>query len=466
MADQPSSSESGFAGRTVLVCGARFAGLAATRALVGRGARVVLSDRVEPAATLPAGVDLVPELSEIPAGIDLVVTSPGWRPSHPVFASAAEQGLDVIGEVELAWRLRGPDAPPWLAVTGTNGKTTTVRMLESILLRAGRSAIAVGNVGVSIIDAVLAGNAYDVLAVELSSFQLYWSSSVRPLAGAILNLAPDHLDWHESMADYGAAKARIWAAEVAIANHDDESVMALFERAPASARLVEFTLAAPAAGQFGVLDGVLVRSNSDGRTHPLLPAGEVRPGGSHNVANALAASALADAYGIGPEAIAAGLRAFVPDPHRNQFVASVAGVDYVDDSKATNPHAAAASLSAYPRIVWIAGGQLKGAPIEDLVEQIAPRLSGVVLLGADREQISAALSRHAPDVPVIEVTLTDDRAMSEVVRTAAVLARAGDTVVLAPAAASYDMFAGYAQRGLAFVAAVNELTGSGESGRR
>jgi UDP-N-acetylmuramoylalanine--D-glutamate ligase len=455
-----------FTGQTVLVCGARFAGLAATRALVGRGARVVLTDRVEPAAPLPVGVDLVPELDDVPAGIDLVVTSPGWRPSHPVFASAAAHGLEVIGEVELAWRLRGADAPPWLAVTGTNGKTTTVRMLESILQAAGRSAIAVGNVGVSIIDAVLAGDAYDVLAVELSSFQLYWSSTVRPLAGAILNLAPDHLDWHESMADYSAAKARIWSADVAIANHDERPVMALFQSAPPNGRRVEFTLAEPSDGEFGVADDWLVRAGSDGQRVQLLPAAEIRPSGSHNVANALAASALADAFGIAPDAIAAGLRAFVPDPHRNQFVASVAGVDYVDDSKATNPHAAAASLSAYSPIVWIAGGQLKGAPIEELVAQIASRLVGVVLLGADREQISAALSRHAPDVPVIEVTLTDDRAMSEVVRTAAVLARAGDTVVLAPAAASYDMFAGYAQRGRAFVDAVSELSGSGESSRR
>ncbi len=147
----------------------------------------------------------------------------------------------------------------------------------------------------------------------------------------------------------------------------------------------------------------------------------------------------------------------MPDPHRNQLLATVAGVAYVDDSKATNPHAAQASLTAYPSVVWIAGGQLKDAPVDDLVAEIAPRLVAAVLLGTDRDQIKVALGRHAPDVPVIEVTLTDDRAMSEVVRTAAVFARPGDTVLLAPAAASYDMFSGYAARGEAFAATVAEL---------
>jgi UDP-N-acetylmuramoylalanine--D-glutamate ligase len=250
-------------------------------------------------------------------------------------------------------------------------------------------------------------------------------------------------------------KARIWQSDVAIANRDDPAVMALFADAPRSARRIEFTLAEP-DGQLGLLNGQLVdRAFAAGDV--LLPAAEVRPAGSHNIANALAAAALARAYGVEPEAVAAGLRAFVPDPHRNQFVARVGEVDYVDDSKATNPHAAQASLTAYPRIVWIAGGQLKGAPVDELVAEVAARLAGAVLLGVDREQLRAALRRHAPDVPVIEVALTDDGAMSEVVRTAAVLARPGDTVLLAPAAASYDMYSGYAARGEAFVAAIDEV---------
>jgi UDP-N-acetylmuramoylalanine--D-glutamate ligase len=375
-------------------------------------------------------------------------------PTHPVPVAAQAAGVEVIGEVELAWRLRGTSAAPWLAVTGTNGKTTTVRMLEAILRAAGLRATAVGNVGTSIINAVTAGERYDVLAVELSSFQLHWSSTLEPAAGALLNVAPDHLDWHGSMDAYTLAKTRIWHSPVAIGNVDDQIVARLLPEAPSSRR-VGVTLDAPQSGQLGVADGVLVdRAFGD---EALISAGEVNPFGPHNVANALAAAALARAHGVDAGAVRAGLAAFVADPHRNKVVAERAGIRYVDDSKATNPHAALASLRAYERVVWIAGGQLKDAPVDALVATVAPRLRGVVLLGADRARIRAALARHAPEVPVIDVARTDDKAMTEVVSAAVGLARTGDTVLLAPAAASYDMFSGYAARGAAFAAAIDAL---------
>jgi UDP-N-acetylmuramoylalanine--D-glutamate ligase len=310
-------------------------------------------------------------------------------------------------------------------------------------------------VGVPIIDAVTAENPYDVLAVEVSSYQLHWSSTLHFEAGALLNLAPDHLDWHGSMSAYAESKARIWDADVAIANLDDPQVAAMSKSAPA-ARRVGFVARSPDVGQLGVDGGELVDAAFGARTS-LLPADEVRPAGPHNVANALAASALARAHGATADAVASGLRAFVPDPHRNQVVEIRGGVQWVDDSKATNPHAAHASLRAYDRIVWIAGGQLKGAPVAELVAAVSDRLVGVVLLGADRAQIADALRRHAPDLPVIDVSNTDDGAMTEVVRAAAGLARPGDTVLLAPAAASYDMFTGYAARGDAFAAAIGRL---------
>jgi UDP-N-acetylmuramoylalanine--D-glutamate ligase len=191
----------------------------------------------------------------------------------------------------------------------------------------------------------------------------------------------------------------------------------------------------------------------------LAPADEVRPAGPHNVANALAAAALARAHGVDPAAIRAGLAAFVPDRHRNEPVAEIAGVAYVDDSKATNPHAAAASLGSYDPVVWIAGGLLKGAPVDELVAAVADRLAGAVLLGADQAVIAAAIARHTPNLPVVAVSRTDDGAMSEVVRAATGLARAGDTVLLAPAAASMDMFRDYGARGDAFAAAVRALAG-------
>jgi UDP-N-acetylmuramoylalanine--D-glutamate ligase len=444
------------AGRTVLVAGARFAGQAATRALLVQGARVLLFDRARPAGVddlVAAGAEFVGAITEVPADVSLVVTSPGLPPEHPLLTQAGERGVEVLGEVEFAWRLRGPTAAPWLLVTGTNGKTTTVRMLEAILQADGRRAVAVGNVGVSVIDAVLAGTAYDVLAVEVSSYQLYWSSTIAPLAGALLNLAPDHLDWHGSMAAYIDAKARVWAGAIAIGNLDDPLVSGLL--AHTDARAVGFTLGPPADAQLGVdTDRLVDRAFRGG---DLVDVSAIHPAGRHNRANALAASALALAYGVEPAAVAAGLSSFVPDPHRNELVHRLADVAFVDDSKATNPHAALASLSAYDPVVWIAGGQLKDAPVEELVIEVAPRLRGVVLLGTDRAQIAAALQRHAPDVPVIDVPSTDDGAMTEVVRAAAGLARAGDTVLLAPAAASYDMFTGYAARGDAFAAAARAL---------
>jgi UDP-N-acetylmuramoylalanine--D-glutamate ligase len=404
-----------------------------------------------------AGADWLGAVAAVPPEVDLVVASPGLKPADPLLADAGARGIEVWGEAELAWRLRPATAAPWLAITGTNGKTTTVHMLESILRAAGRRAIAVGNVGVPMIDAVLAEPPYEVLAVELSSQQLHSAPSLAPAAGALLNLAEDHLDWHGSFAAYAAAKAQVWAGDIAVGNLDDPHVAGLL--AEVSGRsVVGFTLGEPAAGELGVLDGRLVSRALGDDGVVLASVAEVRPAGAHNVANALAAAALALAVRVPPGAIAEGLRTFAPDPHRNQFVLEHDGVAWVDDSKATNPHAALASLRAYDPIVWVAGGQLKGVDPDDLVAEVAPRLRGAVLLGADRAVLAAALKRHAPQIPVIQVDSTDDRAMPEVVRVAATIARPGDTVLLAPAAASYDMFAGYGARGDAFAAAARALT--------
>lgn len=451
-----------FAGRTVLVCGVAFAGEAAARALLARGASVLMTDRRVTDAVGPleaAGAKFLGDIDVLPDGVDLVWVTPGIAPSHPLPLAALAAGIEVIGEIELAWRLRDPHAAPWLAVTGTNGKTTTVRMLESMLQAAGLRAAAVGNVGVSVIDAVTASGQHDVLAVEMSSYQLHWSSTIEPAAGALLNLAPDHLDWHGSMALYALTKTKVWQSPVAIGNLDDEHVARLLDGAESRAqgRKVGFTLSAPRPGQLGVLDGTLVDHAFSHDPVELIPAAQITPPGPHNVANALAAAALARAHGVDAAAVRDGLRAFEPDPHRNQLVAERAAVRYVDDSKATNPHAALASLLSYDPVVWIAGGQLKNAPVDDLVVAAASRLRAVVLLGADRAVIRAALARHAPEIPVIEVARTDDGAMTEVVATAAGLARPGDTVLLAPAAASYDMFTGYPARGAAFTEAIDEL---------
>ncbi len=454
-------------GLEICVAGAGVSGRAAARVLASRGARVTLVDaRADDALREEvAGLDVTARLGDgdtLPPGTDLVVTSPGWRPTAPLLAAAADAGIEIIGEVELAWRLRGPDAAPWLAITGTDGKTTVVRMLDRMLAADGKRSIAVGNVGTPIVEIVAGSDtAYDVLAVELSSFQLHWSSSVRPLAATVLNLAPDHIDWHGSLEAYAADKAKIFApGTIAVVNADDEWSTRLGEKAE---RSVGFTLGAPRAGELGVVEDILVDRafTADPRNEAaeLAALSDVHPYAPHNVANALAAAALARAYGVHPDAVRDGLRDFVPDPHRIEHIATIGDVTYINDSKATNPHAAAASLAAYRSIVWIAGGLLKGADVEELVLSCAERLRGVVLMGQDRGRIAEALARHAPNVPVVDVAATDTGAMDQVVTAATALARPGDTVLLAPVGASFDMFANYPARGDAFAASVRRRTG-------
>ncbi|GAB3113971.1 UDP-N-acetylmuramoyl-L-alanine--D-glutamate ligase [Streptomyces calidiresistens] len=473
-------------GRRVTVAGLGVTGESAARVLAGLGARVVVVDGGDGerqrarAAALRAAVpdgDLTVRLGDgatLPGGTELVVTSPGWPPSAPLFAAAAEAGVPVIGDIELARRLRRPAAdgtPPaeWLAITGTNGKTTTVRMLAAMLEAAGLRTAAVGNVGTPLLDVVRSAEPYDVLALELSSYQLHWSPNIAAHSAAILNIAPDHLDWHGGPEAYAAAKARIHegnrVACVYNADTPDGEIPVRQAEVEEGCRAIGFTLGVPAPSQLGVVDDLLVdRAFGPDRrrtARELAAVSDVRPAAPHNVANALAAAALALAYGVEPRAVRDGLRAFRPDAHRISTVTRRAGVEWVDDSKATNPHAAAASLAAYDPIVWIAGGLAKGATFDDLVRDAAPRLRAVILLGAERALIADALRRHAPDVPVVDLERTDTGAMARAVREADRLARPGDTVLLAPACASMDMFTHYMERGDAFAEAVRALPAGG-----
>ncbi|MFE5733658.1 UDP-N-acetylmuramoyl-L-alanine--D-glutamate ligase [Streptomyces sp. NPDC056528] len=466
-------------GKRVTVAGLGVSGIPAARVLHGLGARVtVVNDgddersRAQAAALEAEGVTVrLGDGDTLPTGTELIVTAPGWRPDKPLFAAAAEAGVEVWGDVELAWRLRGPGAAPWLAVTGTNGKTTTVRMLASILEAAGLRTAAVGNIGVSLLDAVLGDREYDVLAVELSSYQLHWAPSVRVHSAAVLNLAPDHLDWHGSMEAYAADKGRIYEGNrvACVYNAADGATEELVREADVEegCRAIGFTLGTPGPSELGVVEGLLVDrafvENRRENAQELAEVADVRPPAPHNIANALAAAALARAFGVDAKAVRDGLRAFRPDPHRIEPVEEVGGVTYVDDSKATNTHAAEASLAAYDPIVWIAGGLAKGATFDELVQKSAKRLRGAVLIGADRALIREALARHAPEVPVVDLDRTDTGAMSEAVREAARLARPGDTVLLAPACASMDMFTDYNKRGEAFADAVRALAAAGDA---
>jgi UDP-N-acetylmuramoylalanine--D-glutamate ligase len=456
---------SALAGRRVLVAGVALSGAAVARAAARLGAEVTAVDARSDPATRAAADELAasgvrvrlgtdgPDVLD--AGTDLVVTSPGFRPGHPLLAAAAGRGVEVIGDVELAWRLRGAGAAPWVGITGTNGKTTTTRMVTAIAVAAGLRAVAAGNVGLPAIDVVTGPDRYDLVVVELSSFQLHWSRSIACAAGAVLNLAEDHLDWHGGFAAYVADKLRIWSgAEVAVGLRDDPLVAG---HLPAAAgRQVPVTVGPPAAGEVGVADGLLVDRAFAG-AEPLAVAAEVRPAGSHHLANAVAAAALARSRGVPAAAVAAGLASLPSEPHRGAVVGRAGGVAYLDDSKATNPHAALASLSAHRRVVWIVGGLLKGADLGPAVAGARHRLAGAVVVGVERRPVLDALARHAPDLPVCEVRRTDTGAMREAVRAAARLARPGDVVLLAPAAASMDIYRNYAERGDVFTAAVVEL---------
>ncbi|PKH44046.1 UDP-N-acetylmuramoylalanine--D-glutamate ligase [Nocardioides alpinus] len=473
---------SDWSGVRVVVAGFGISGYAAADNLLFLGAQVtaldeatseVKAEQAELLETLGATVRLEPGATAVlPDDVDLVVTSPGWKPTSPLLAQASARGIPVWGEVELAWRLRDPERPaPWLAVTGTNGKTTTVQMLQSILLAAGLRAAAVGNVGLPIVEAVMDPEPYDVLAVELSSFQLHYTHSMSAESAVVLNVAEDHLDWYDDepggptgIEAYAADKARIYerVQRACVYNHEDPATEAMVAGADVveGARAVGFTLGMPGSSSVGVVEDLLVdrafieeRASSAAELCTLDDLASTAP---HFVANALAAAALARAHGVSQQAVRDGLRAFRPDGHRIAHVAEVDGVTWIDDSKATNPHAAQSSLRAYESVVWVAGGLAKGARFDDLVVAVRDRLRGVVLLGRDRQVIADALSRHAPDVPVIDVGADETgHPMERVVDAAAGLARSGDTVLLAPGCASMDMFSNYGARGDAFATAVH-----------
>jgi UDP-N-acetylmuramoylalanine--D-glutamate ligase len=473
----------------VVVAGLGTSGFAAADGLMDLGAHVLVLDDADTAgnrekATVLEMLDVEVRLgpgatTQLPDDVDLVVTSPGWRPSAPLLAQAALRGIPVWGEVELAWRMSLPDRQvPWLAVTGTNGKTTTVGMLESMLTAAGLKTSAVGNVGRPIVEAVLDEVSYDVLAVELSSFQLHWTNSLSLHSAAVLNVAPDHLEWYadaagwppeaaDPMAAYAADKARIYTGvqRACVYNVQDAATERMVEEAEVveGARAIGFTLGIPGPSMLGVVDDLLVdRAFIEQRRDSaieLAKVSDVMPFAPHNVANALAAAALARSFGVPPTAVAQGLQRLRIGDHRIQTIAEAGGVRYIDDSKATNPHAAQASLSAFDHVVWVAGGQAKGTKFDDLVARVAPQLRAAVVIGVDREVIADALARHAPEVPVNVIDSMDHGAMQQAVKWAATQAQPGDVVLLAPGCASKDMYTDYAARGDAFAAAAKALTG-------
>ena len=464
------SSASEWSGLRATVAGIGIAGFAAADALLDLGAQVTVidsgdGDKQRERATILEilGADVrLGSADSCADDTDVYVVSPGIPPHASIIRLAIERGIPRWGELELAWRIRPPEgAAPWLCITGTNGKTTSTLMLDAILRAGGFESTAAGNVGASLVDAVRRPE-LQVIATEVSATQMPYVTSVSPLSAACLNLAPDHLDFFGTMEEYAYNKALVYrhSQVAAVYNVDDPVTEQMVRDADVieGCRAVGFTLGIPGLSMLGLVDDILVDrafiAERASAAQELCTVADVPNSSPANVANALAAAALARSFGVTPGAVREGLRSFTPAPHRIAVVAEVDGVRYVDDSKATNTHAASTSLRAYDPVVWIAGGQAKGQSFDELVQMVASRLRGVVLLGVDRGVIRAALEAHAPGVPIVEVTDSSAEAMPEVVAAAAALAQAGDTVLLAPGCASWDMFRDYGHRGDAFADAV------------
>jgi len=434
-----------FDGEHVVVVGAGVAGSAAARVLVAEGATVRVSDsgRATPGASdlRAEGIEVL-EGGHAPDHLDgatMVMTSPGVPPHADILRWANDRMLPVWGELELGARLA---RVPYLAVTGTNGKTTTTGMLAACLRSAGLDAVACGNIGRPFPSA--AREPHDALVVEVSSFQLATQTSFHPRVSVLLNLAPDHLDWHGSFDAYAAAKARVFAlqgaADVHVGNLDDEASAAISRTAPCEVRW--FTLGEPSEGGAGISDGRLTAGWSGADLGALsFDSPPMR-------ADAAAAATAAHAFAIGDHAIAEAIATFAPEPHRGEPVATVEGVRFLDNSKATNPHAAIAAVGDAEGVVLIAGGDAKGVDLTPL-RSVAARLAGVVAIGASAGDVRAVFEGRVP--------VREAGSIEEAARLAFRMASGTGTVLLAPACASWDMFRDYAERGDRFAAAARAL---------
>jgi len=438
------------AGKKCLVIGAGVTGMACQEALVNFGANSKVFDE-----KVKTGADIV---NEIPDGVELAIVSPGWRDDHMIISKLRSGGVEILSEIDFAWQVKQVLAPSqkWIALTGTNGKTTTIKMVESIFKAANINGVACGNVGETVIASVCAKKPLDYLAIELSSFQIHWSNLPQYESVVVLNIAEDHIDWHGSFEAYAQAKLKLLKhSNKVILNKSDSEL----SRRTSSDLITWFSLDTPNAGELGVVENLLIDrafSASPSQANEIAELVDITPTVPHNVLNALAAAALALSIGIKYKDIKSGLKNFSPDHHRMELVLIKNEINWIDDSKATNPHAAAASLLSNFKVIWIAGGLAKGASMSDLVKKCASRIKSVILIGEDRELIAKAIEEYSPKIEVVRVNQLSDAKtlMKDVVSAAIKLAQPGDTVLLAPACASMDQFDSYVQRGQLFAQAV------------
>ena len=441
-----------FAGKRILVLGGGVTGSAVAKFLEELGAQIKIADERP-----------LPDFTNHPINdlqnldYDLVVVSPGWRPDHPLIGALQNANVPFTSEIDLAWQFRNLHNPnqKWLAITGTNGKTTTTELCAAMLNSAGIKAKACGNVGTTVIESVLNQENYQVLVIEISSFQIHWMNQANFESVAILNIADDHTDWHGSFAAYTAAKVKLLdLTESAIINGQDEHLVTQTNNF--KGRRILFTLDTPKPGELGLVEELLVDrafTSDVSQAGALCEITDVQPTVPHAVANTLAAAGLARSIGAGYEEIQRAVKEFTPGRHRLELVLEKDGIRWVNDSKATNPHAAKAALFANPDSIWIAGGLAKGADFAELIESCKSKIKCALLIGTDREAIAKELEKQR-----IEFFKVDgEPIMEKVIQRARELAKPGDTVLLAPAAASMDQFKNYSDRGDQFADAVKRF---------
>lgn len=445
--------------RSIAIIGGGVTGAGINSFLQSHGLTAVIVDEKE------SEISGVRSVTAAPSGVDLAIVSPGWKKSHPVIESLSQSGAEIISEIDFSWRIKNEVAPlqKWIALTGTNGKTTSIQMVDSIFKAAGIHGVSCGNIGDTVISSLLKEKPYDFLAIELSSFQIEWSEEAQFEACAVLNIAEDHIDWHGSFDAYANSKMSLLGfSTIAVLNADDPEIVT--RSTGWNGKKVFYSLETPGAGELGLVENLLVDRafiSPSGEAQVLAELEDIKPTVPHNVSNALAAAGLARAIGISYEHIKNGLSAFVVDHHRIEVVLVKDGITWVNDSKATNPHAAIASILSHEKVVWIAGGLAKGASMDRLVQRAAPRLSAAILIGTDRDLIESALTQFAPHVPVVLIDneKTPDLLMAKIVSSAQKLAQQGEAVLLAPACASMDQFRSYAHRGDLFASTVRSQVG-------
>ncbi|MEY3561645.1 MAG: hypothetical protein RL068_797 [Actinomycetota bacterium] len=468
-----SSWHDDWAGLRVAVLGLGKSGFSVADTLRELGAEVTVfagkapTELVDLLEVIGAGLILGDAVSDLPldSSFDFVVVSPGFEPRHELVLHFKSLKTPILTDIDLAWRLRDKTdkVAKWITITGTNGKTTTTELVTHMLTTAGHRAAACGNIGNPILDCIRDPDGYDFLVVELSSFQLHYSHPISAVASAFLNFAPDHIDWHGGQQNYFEDKSKIFngTQSTIVYNQNDLKTLEAAEAADVveGCRAIAFTTAMPAISMVGYVEEFLVdraflvdRYNSAIEIADESDLANIGVLSDHLKANVAAATALARAVDIDAVDLKNAIASFRLAPHRIQPVAEIDSVRYIDDSKATNAHAANASLSSFDSIVWIVGGLLKGVDPRDLLVTHAERLRAAVVIGKDTSLLTQLFAEVLPNLPISVVTGED--VMEQAVSLARIHAQPGDVVLLAPAAASMDQFADYADRGTKFQMAV------------